>query len=137
MRKLFAAVVAVAMASGAMHHVLAKEGDVVLTRTSDQAKVVEYVNAAQTTCANSLPIAPGMAKVSPSDATAFCKCIYDTASVGLTAADVDAMKEPGVNGKYASERGLAVHRELNARFNAAMPGCRASKLAKYTTTPQK
>lgn len=99
--------------------------------TSDEARLSGYVQSSLPVCMALLPTMQGLQDVKVREAAAYCDCIQGASVEGLTGADLDEFRTPGLDGRYATERGLLIGSGMAARANAAIPACRAKTLATY------
>ncbi|MDQ0015395.1 hypothetical protein J2W23_003795 [Variovorax boronicumulans] len=99
--------------------------------TPDEVRRFAYMERSLPMCVRMLPSMPGLKEVKVSEGYDYCTCVHSAGAKGLTAADLDEMSTPGSDGKYATDKGLALMNESIKRANAAIPECRARTLSKY------
>ena len=99
--------------------------------TPDEVKRFAYMERSLPMCVRMLPSMHGLKEVKVSEAYDYCTCVHSAGAKGLTAADLDEMSTPGSDGKYTTDKGLALMKQVSKRVNAAEPACRAKALSKY------
>lgn len=99
--------------------------------TPDEAKRFAYIEGILPLCVRMLTMVNGFRDVKVNDAYDYCSCIHGAGAKGLTAADIDEMRTPGGDGKYTTDKGLALMKQVGKRTSAAEPACRAKTLSKY------